>query len=176
MSETRRIVPMLVALCALACSSQDSRSERSASENVEADRAAIGTDFQRRQEELRRAWELKDARLVFRDSTDQPALRTPDGQLMSRKELIADLQRRMNMVKSIDYMIEEIDSIDVRGDEAVVMSRQRFSRVIVLPDGNERRRISSVTHRRRYGKTAEGWRPVGPLEESNPTGKWEDEP
>ncbi len=169
------VIMTLVVCTALGCAGQSGDQGKAQSDAASADRAALTELIQRSVAEIRHAWKVKDAKLVFKDTGQEPAARTPDGRTISLDDQIADIQRRMNMTRSIDYMTEEVESIDLRGDEAVVVSKQRFSRVMILPDGRERRRISSVTHRAHYRRTENGWRREGPIEESNPSAKWEDE-
>ena len=122
------------------------------------------------------AWEARDATLVFPEGDDSAVAVTPDGRTIGAAELRADLQRRMDMTRSVEEMSVDIASVDVDGDSAVAVSHQRFVRTLVLPDGALRQRISTVTHRQEFLRTDAGWIAAGPVEESDQAARWADEP
>ena len=78
------------------------------------------------------------------------------------------------MTKSIDYLKIEIEVEGVKGNEATVLAKQKFSRVLSLPEGKERRRISSVTHRESWERAEKNWKLKG-FTEQDQSAEWEDE-
>lgn len=122
------------------------------------DELAVGMESARASLRYMRGWKLRDAKLSIPE--ESPAR--------------SNVQRMMDMTKSIDYLTVEIEVVGVRGNDAVVLSRQKFSRLLRLPDGKERRRITSVTHRETWEKTGEGWKMKG-FTEQDQTARWEDE-
>ena len=140
------------------------------------DRAAITREFDRIDAIADHAWETRNASLMFAEASDTSVVRTPDGRAIGRTDMIADLQRRMNLTTRIDTMDVVIDSITFVGrDTAVVLSSQRFVRWMKLPDQPERQRISSVQHRQRYARSRGKWRTASAVQELNPTARWADE-
>lgn len=103
------------------------------------------------------AWKVRDAKLFL----SEPAMRD-------------NVQRRMEMTKSIDQLRIDVEVEAVKGNEATVLTSQKFSRLLELPDGKERRRITSVTHRETWERSDKGWKLKGFTEE-NQTARWEDE-
>lgn len=122
------------------------------------DELAVGMESARASLRYMRGWKLRDAKLSIPE--ESPAR--------------SNIQRMMDMTKSIDYLTVEIEVDGVRGNDAVVLSRQKFSRLLRLPDGTERRRITSVTHRETWEKTGQGWKMKG-FTEQDQTARWEDE-
>jgi hypothetical protein len=141
------------------------------------DRVAILAAVHRLGEEARVAWETRNARLMFTDVPDSTVVRTPQGRAITKAEMIADLQRRMDMTTRIDTMRGQVDSILFVGpDEAVAWSSQRFVREMTLPGQPPRVRISSVVHEQRFRRDGNVWRAAGPIQEHNQTARWADEP
>jgi len=142
-----------------------------------ADSVAILALVQSAAAEARRAWDARDARQMFATVPETTVVRTPDGRAITKADMIADLQRRMNMTTRIDTMAGSVDSLRFLGpDEAVVFSSQRFVREMVVPGQQARVRISSVTHRQVFRRVAAQWRVAGPIEESNQRARWADQP
>ena len=141
------------------------------------DRVEILAAVHRQGEEARRAWGTRDARLMFVDLPDSTVVRTPQGRAITKADMIADLQRRMDMTTRIDTMQGQVDSILFVGpDEAVAWSSQRFVREMTPPGQRPRVRISSVVHEQRFRRDGEVWRAAGPIQEHNQTARWADEP
>ena len=146
-----------------------------------ADRRALVEFIKRRIDIADRAWNARDARLMFpADSTagadTSIVVRTPDGRPISRAANIADLQRRMDMTTRIDTMRTVVDSVFFSApDSAVVFTSQLFVRMMKLPDQPERQRISSVIHRQRFARGPFGWDIASPVEELSPHARWADE-
>ena len=61
------------------------------------------------------AWEKKDARLAFGEGADAAA--------------VASVQQQMDSTQSVKQLTIHIDSINVNGDSAAVVSTQTLSRV-----------------------------------------------
>jgi len=117
------------------------------------DRAAIAAEIERFNDEARRAWAQRDASIMIPDTTQEGAA-----------AMRADIQRRMDMTTRVDTMIEDLDTLHVIGPDSVLAySKQRFVRVMRLSDGEEKQRISTVTHVRTFARRPSGWEPVGPL-------------
>ena len=141
------------------------------------DREAILAAVRKLGDESRVAWETRNARLMFADLPDSTVVRTPQGRTISKADMIADLQRRMDMTTRIDTMGGQVDSVlFVGADEAVVWSSQRFIREMTLPGQRPRVRISSVIHEQRFRRDGIVWRSAGPIQEHNQTARWADEP
>jgi len=118
----------------------------------------VGMESAKASTRYMRGWKLRDAKVSVAEGPPQEVSR---------------VQRLMDMTKLIDYLSVEIEVDSVKGNEAIVFSRQKFSRMLRLPDGKERRRITSVTHREIWEKTAQGWKMKG-LTEQDQTARWED--
>jgi hypothetical protein len=128
-------------------------------------------------EEARAAWETRNARLMFTDLPDSTVVRTPQGRAITKADMIADVQRRMDMTTRIDVMEGQVDSIVFVGpDEAVAWSSQRFVREMTLPGQRPRVRSSSVVHEQRFRRDGNVWRAAGPIQEHDQTARWADEP
>jgi len=89
-------------------------------------------------------------------------------------EQIANVQRLMTMTKSVDYITIDVEVESAGDDEAIVRTHQAFSRVLRLPDGSDRRRITTVTHREQWQKVDERWT-LKSFTEHDATARWEDE-
>jgi hypothetical protein len=123
----------------------------------------------------RRAWELKDPRGLIEADDSVTVLRRPDGSIVTAKDLRADLARRMAMVVRLDTLREELETLRPEGDSVEVTSRQRFVRLVKLPDGQERVRVSTVQHRQWVRRIDGRWRGIGPVQESDQVAYWADE-
>lgn len=158
-----------------ACTGQGVPQARVAPDEA-ADRVEIRAAVHRLGEEARVAWETRNAPLMFTDMPDSTVVRTPQGRTITKADMIADLQRRMNMTTRIDTMVGQVDSILFVGpDEAVAWSSQRFVREMTPPGQRPRVRISSVVHEQRFRRAGTVWRAAGPIQEHNQTARWADE-
>lgn len=174
----RAMLTLLVMFCTVAAGT--AATKQSSKVDRKADREAIVQAFQRWTEQADRAWNARDARLMFPADTlngaDSVAVRTPEGKVISRAAIIADLQRRMDMTTRIDTMRTVVDSVLFTApDSAVVYSSQLFVRMMRVSGQPERQRISSVIHRQQFGRSSRGWVAAGPIEELNPKARWADE-
>jgi hypothetical protein len=169
----RKFAAVLSVVLVVACAGRDQ-------EHVGAraqDRAAILAAVDRQGAEARRAWDNRDARLMFAELPDSTVVRTPEGRAISKADMIADLQRRMDMTTRIDSMEGQVDSIIfVSPDEAIAWSSQRFVREMTLPGESPRVRISAVLHEQRFRRVGKAWLSAGPIQERNQTARWADEP
>jgi hypothetical protein len=160
----------------VSCAARNRAQDRLSTDRA-ADRAAILAVIQAQAEEAGRAWETRDARIMFANLPDSTVVRTPEGRAITKAAMIADLQRRMDMTTRIDTMAGRVDSILFVGpDEAVAWSSQRFVRQMTVPGQQPRVRISSVLHEQRFRRDGTAWRSAGPIQEHNPTARWADEP
>jgi len=141
------------------------------------DRAEILAAVHRLGEEARVAWETRNARLMFADLPDSTVVRTPQGRAITKADMIADLQRRMDLTTRVDTMNGQVDSILFIGpNDAVTWSSQRFVREMTLPGQRPRVRVSSVVHEQRFRRDGDVWRAAGPIQEHNQKARWADEP
>ena len=172
----RMVAAVLSGAVVAACAGRSANQERVAPDRA-ADRVAILAAVDRQGEEAQRAWEIRDARLMFSDMADSTVVRTAEGREVSKADMIANLQRRMDMTTRIDTMEGKVDSVLFVGpDEAVAWSSQRFVREMTLPGENPRVRISTVQHEQRFRRVGEVWHAAGPIQEHNQTARWADEP
>lgn len=139
------------------------------------DWVAVGLESANAARRSQTAWLKRDAGLFLQGTDPSFTLKRPNGAVMTFADLKADIERRMAMTKSIDYMRSRVEVISVEGNHATVLSHQDWSRVLVLGEGQERRRITTVTHREQWEKTAQGWKMLD-FKEENQTARWEDEP
>jgi len=120
----------------------------------------VGLESAKASARYMRGWALRDARACL-----------PDGDAAS----VANLQQRMTMTKAIDALTVDVEVESATENSAIVFTRQRFSRMLRLPDGTERKRITSVTHREQWERVENRWR-LRTFTEQDQTAKWEDEP
>jgi hypothetical protein len=75
----------------------------------------------------------------------------------------------MNMTTRVHTMNEVLDSIKVvTADSVLAYSSQRFARIVRLPDGVERQRLSTVIHEIPMRRREQSWVQAGPVRELNP--------
>jgi len=120
----------------------------------------VGLESARASARYMRGWALRDAKVCL-----------PDGDAAS----VANLQQRMTMTKAIDALTVDVEVASAAENSAIVLTRQRFSRLLRLPDGTERKRINSVTHREQWERVEGRWR-LARFTEEDQTARWEDEP
>ena len=123
---------------------------------------------------LTNAWKARDPEAFAASTPDSFRLTLPNGTVMTRKDMVADVRRRMDMVRSIDSITVAVRVDTLAADSAIVRSRQFFSRVLAMPDSTIRRRFSSVTHREVWARNGERWALKGFTEENQVT-RWVDE-
>jgi hypothetical protein len=127
---------------------------RAASPDAEA-RAAIQAQLRRMENAARRG----DAEgFVAADSVI--TLTTPDGRsgTRTRAELVQDQRQRWAQIvetKQIEYVA---DSLTVRGDTAIVYTRQRWERVVRDAQGQPHTRLTQASHRETWIRRPRGWR------------------
>jgi hypothetical protein len=173
---TRAWTAVLIVAVAVACTGRSAAQAQVAPDRA-ADRAVILAAVHKLGEEARVAWETRNAQLMFVDLPDSTVVRTPQGRAVTKADMIADLQRRMDMTTRIDTMAGQVDSILFAGpDGAVAWSSQRFVREMTLPGQRPRVRISSVVHEQQFRRDGNVWRAAGPIQEHNQTARWADEP
>jgi hypothetical protein len=82
----------------------------------------------------------------------------------------------MDMTTRVDTIMEVLDSVRVvTTDNVLACSPQRFVRVIRLPEGVRRQRISTVIHERPVVRANGQWRLTGAIREIGPRAWWADE-
>ncbi|HEX5031037.1 MAG TPA: DUF4440 domain-containing protein [Candidatus Eisenbacteria bacterium] len=85
--------------------------------------------------------------------------RAYDGQVVSREEAARGFMQSLNDEVDVrpDTKIT-IDSLSVRGDTAIVYTRQHYARSERAADSSVQELVTNVTHRERWVHTAQGWR------------------
>jgi hypothetical protein len=83
----------------------------------------------------------------------------PNGQTMNYEQIVGYMRAGAQQIISVlDFSIT-IESLTVRGNEAIVDARQKnFSRTQRLRDGNIHNIVTGVLQREIWVKTAEGWK------------------
>ncbi len=120
------------------------------------------------------AWKTRDAEGFLADTPKDFTYKRPDGSVVTRADMVADLVRRMAMTVSIDSIVVALRVDSLQADSAIIRSRQTFVRVIAMPDGARRRRITGVTHREVWRRRDDLWALKGFAEEDQ-VARWEDE-
>ena len=93
------------------------------------------------------AWEKKDARLALGESADTAA--------------IATVQQQMDATQSVKQLTLHIDSINVNGDSASVVSTQTLSSV----DASGQAKTATVKQKQQYKKHGTEWKAEGGAEQ-----------
>lgn len=119
----------------------------------------VGLESAKASARYMRGWALRDAKVCL-----------PDGDPAS----VGNLQQRMAITKAIDVLTVDVEVESATERSAIVFARQRFSRMLSLPDGTQRKRITSVTHREQWERVEGRWRLIRFTEEDQ-TANWEDE-
>ena len=134
----KRIVTQLaVVALAVGCSGIGSMKDQ------DAVRRAVLQDSARQ----RVAWEKKDARLALGETADAAA--------------VASIQQQMDTTQTVKQLAIHIDSIDVNGDSAAVVSTQTLSRV----DASGQAKTATVKQKQQYKKYGTEWKAEGGAEQ-----------
>ena len=92
-------------------------------------------------------------------------LKRPNGTTVTCEQITAERQARFERIKTINFLKIEIGNIEITGDEAVVFTTQRFSRVVPDENGRDRTIVTDGTvHKEFWKRTEKGWESKG-LEE-----------
>lgn len=122
-----------------------------------------------------RAWRLRDPDLYLADVPADFSYQRPDGVKITRADLFADVKQRMAMTTCIDSFTFEIEVESAKQGKAVVLSRQKWSRMLRQTESPERRRLTSVTHRETWEKVGGVWKSTG-FTVHDQVARWEDDP
>jgi hypothetical protein len=107
------------------------------------------------------AWKQRDPDLFMSTVPRDFSLKRPDGTLLTWQGLHESTKARMAAVSHVDHFLVTIEVEDVRGDAAVVLSTQDWSRVTRGQDGKAVRLKTGVTHRDTWKRTRGQWKMEG---------------
>ena len=93
------------------------------------------------------AWEKKDARLALGEGADAAA--------------VASIQQQMDSTQSVKQLAIHIDSIDLNGNSAAVVSTQTLSRV----DASGSAKTATIKQKQQYKKYGTEWKAEGGAEQ-----------
>ena len=93
------------------------------------------------------AWEKKDARLALGEGADAAA--------------VASIQQQMDSTQSVKQLAIHIDSIDLNGNSAAVVSTQTLSRV----DASGSAKTATIKQKQQYKKYGTAWKAEGGAEQ-----------
>jgi hypothetical protein len=83
----------------------------------------------------------------------------PNGQTLTYDQIVAYIRGGPQQIISVQDFNAIIESLTIRGDEAIVDARQKnFSRTQRLRDGNVHNVLTGVLQREIWVKTAKGWK------------------
>ena len=134
----KRIVTQLaIVALAVGCSGIGSMKDQ------DAVRRAVLQDSARQ----RVAWAKKDARLALGETADSASL--------------ASVQQQMDSTEAVKQLTIHIDSIDVSGATAAVVSTQTLARV----DASGQTHTATVKQKQQYKKYGTEWKPEGGAEQ-----------
>ncbi|HEY0156929.1 MAG TPA: penicillin-binding transpeptidase domain-containing protein [Thermoanaerobaculia bacterium] len=89
-------------------------------------------------------------------------LTRPNGMKVTCAEITAERQAKFTRIRKIDFLEIGVGDIELQGDEAIVYTTQRFSRVVPGTDGRDYTVLTDGTvHRERFVRTESGWRSNG---------------
>lgn len=136
---------------------------------------AIGDSVQMQDKSRRCVTVLKELEAVFAervkavkniDAEAQVAQVSPDysatepnGQTLTYEQIVAYIRLGPQQIISVQDFNVTIESLTIRGDEAIVDARQQnYSRTQRLRDGNVHNVLTGVLQREIWVKTAKGWK------------------
>jgi hypothetical protein len=82
----------------------------------------------------------------------------PNGQTLNYEQIVAYMRRGAEQFVSVLDVSITIESLMVRGNEAIVDARQKISRTQKLREGNIHNVVTGVLQREIWVRTAEGWK------------------
>lgn len=148
----------LVLLFSAACSSQANSVAVASTPACSSDPAIV-------RQELERAYQANGAGFLAGDPDAVMRLRHPHyhtvdhlGQLSTRQQMSDRTAMLISRVVKWDKLSEEILSLEVHGDTAIVVVRQQTVRTQNDAQGNPRNLDTKVTQREWWRCTPEGWR------------------
>ena len=85
--------------------------------------------------------------------------RAYDGQVVTKEEAARGFMQSLNDEVSVRPETRiTIDSLEVRGDTAIVYTRQHYNRAQRAADSSVQEMITNVTHRESWVRTPQGWK------------------
>lgn len=142
-TETRRVKP-------------DTAERQSVRREFEAIFAKQIADYKAQFEAVKRGEKLKPT------CAPDFVLKRPNGTVVRCEQITAERQARFERIKAINYLVIEIGNIEITGDEAVVFTTQRFSRVVPDENGRDHTIVTDGTvHKEFWKRTGKGWESKG---------------
>ena len=96
------------------------------------------------------AWQQGDASLLAKT-------------LANTSQLPADLQAQVAQTRAVDDLSVDIESVEITGDQATVVAKQRFVRTIEA-GGSQQKKTSTATLRHRFRRSGTTWVADAPVE------------
>jgi len=100
----------------------------------------------------------KDAEAQVAQISPNYSATQPNGQTWNYEQIVGYIRRGAEQIVSVVDLSVTIESLTVRGDEAIVDARQKFSRTQRLRDGEVHNVVTGVLQRETWVRTAEGWK------------------
>lgn len=119
--------------------------------------ASVWQELQSAYAQAGQAFRQKDAASVLDQVTHDFTQRMPDGQIISLTEAEAALNEWFTTTDQVTRYSVQIDSLDVRGDEAVALVRETVTTTFSDPAGRSHERTQSNTARVTWARTPRGW-------------------
>ena len=113
------------------------------------------------------AYKRKDLKGFMEPLASDYKLKKWDGEVMDRRQTEEMVRQRMASRIVVDSLAVNIDTIDVSGNEATVMTSQNFARLVTDAKGVQHHVVSNTVHRETWVKTPQGWK-VRLVEEMEP--------
>lgn len=101
----------------------------------------------------------KDMAVYLNCLTPDFVVRTREGKTIILEELEKDIRRDWNLIISTLALTTDIELLTVNGDEASVLTRQRYVRQMRGRDKKSEHQVeTSVRHRELWVRTGDGWK------------------
>jgi ketosteroid isomerase-like protein len=120
---------------------------------------AVRRDLEAKYAKVSEAYKNKDIKAFMEDKTPDFTAKSLNGNVAAREQVEAGVKQRMERIKRLNYLKVKLKELTIKGDVAVAITTQEFSRVVVDPQGRERTVVSKgTTHRDTWVKTDGGWK------------------
>jgi hypothetical protein len=100
----------------------------------------------------------KDAEAQIAQVSPDYSATLPNGQTLNYEQIAAYMKRGAEQFVAVLDSSITIESLTLRGNEAIVDARQKTSRTQRLRDGNEHNVVTGVLQRETWVRRAEGWK------------------
>ena len=100
----------------------------------------------------------KDAEAQVAQVSPDYSATEPNGQTLNYEQIVAYMRRGAEQFVTVSDLSVTIESLTVRGNEAIVDARQKFARTQRLRDGNTHNVETGVLQREIWVRTTEGWK------------------